>query len=224
MRAGGLMTRLADEQGLTFLLVSLVVLLFVVYPFFSLSSAGQVLVDVFLSLVLLSSAAAVQSPRLRKIAVWLALGTVTARVLLYLRPTEGMRQLRLLLAIAYLMVAIVLLLVRVFAKGRVTFRRIQGAVAGYLLVGLAFGLAFALIEMRGPEAFALGRGATAGIEEFTYFSFITLTTVGYGDFTPLSPLAKQMTLLEGLIGQLFPTILIARLVSLQISDSDRGDR
>ena len=52
---------------------------------------------------------------------------------------------------------------------------------------------------------------------FTYFSFITLTTVGYGDVTPLNEVAKQLAVLEALIGQLYPAILLARLVSLQVT-------
>ena len=54
-------------------------------------------------------------------------------------------------------------------------------------------------------------------QELAYFSFVTLTTVGYGDITPVSPVARSLCVAEALVGQLYPAILIGRLVSLQIS-------
>jgi voltage-gated potassium channel Kch len=115
---------------------------------------------------------------------------------------------------------------RVFAPGPVTRHRVEGAVAVYLLVGMIFGVAYALIALTVPDAFNItGLPANGWSREsfdavmgaFGYFSFVTMTTVGYGDVTPVSQLAKQLAVVEGLIGQLYPAILLARLVSLQVS-------
>jgi hypothetical protein len=57
-----------------------------------------------------------------------------------------------------------------------------------------------------------------------YFSFVTLTTIGYGDILPLAPAARGLATMEGLIGQLYPAILIARLVSLQLHAAHERDR
>jgi voltage-gated potassium channel Kch len=65
-------------------------------------------------------------------------------------------------------------------------------------------------------AFRLGEGRDPRLE-LTYYSFVTLTTVGYGDITPLIPAARSLAIAEALIGQLFPAILIARLVSMEIA-------
>ena len=217
--------RLADEQGLTFLLVFLAALLFVVYPFFSLGRMGAFLVDGFLSLVLLASALAVDRPRLRKVALSVALAAIASRLAFFLYPSAEMSQVELVLTIAYLWVVIVLLLARAFAKGRITVQRIQGAVAVYLLVGLVFGLMYALIELSSPGAIAFGVSSGDPMAGFVYYSFVTLTTLGYGDITPVTSAARQMAILEGLIGQLFPAILLARLVSLEIvhSSSENED-
>jgi hypothetical protein len=110
----------------------------------------------------------------------------------------------------------------VFGGGRITFHRIQGAIAIYLMIGLTFMHLYALISLLIPGAFLyashlsnpnqLQRGL------FHYFSFVTLTSTGYGDIVPLHPVARSTAILESLIGQLFPTTLVARLVTLQISD------
>ena len=55
-----------------------------------------------------------------------------------------------------------------------------------------------------------------------YYSFVTLTTVGYGDITPVHPMARSLAMAEALVGQLYPAILIARLVSLQIMSKKNG--
>ena len=96
--------------------------------------------------------------------------------------------------------------------------------ANYLIV--IFGSVYALLAQIDHRAFDIAEFVFTGTPRevydravgiLTYFSFITLTTVGYGDITPMGPIAKQFAVLEGLIGQLYPAILLARLVSLQVS-------
>jgi hypothetical protein len=106
--------------------------------------------------------------------------------------------------------------------------RIEGAVAAYLLVAYVWALAYQLLALSDPVAFAFP--ATAGPQtlrfRLVYFSLTTLTSVSYGDITPLNPLARSLAALEGMIGQLFPVILLARLVSLELyhrqDDRSRG--
>src|SRR5581483_8287970 len=108
----------------------------------------------------------------------------------------------------------------VFALGRVTLHRVQGAIVLYLNFGLAFFTFYRLIDVLSPGAFSglpphgkeFGSGAT-----LLYFSFTTLTTLGYGDLAPLHPLARSLATLEAAIGQLYPATLLARLVSLEIA-------
>jgi voltage-gated potassium channel Kch len=110
----------------------------------------------------------------------------------------------------------------VFGGGRITFHRIQGAIAIYLMIGLIFMHLYALISLLIPNAFGyasqllnpnqLQRG------QFLYFSFTTLTSTGYGDILPLHPAARSTAIFEALIGQLFPATIVARLVTLQIND------
>jgi Ion channel len=116
-----------------------------------------------------------------------------------------------------MLVAIVLY--QVFREGPITSQRIQGAIAAYLLIALIFAAAYTLVDVYVPHAFA---GAVPveltrdPLQPFMYFSFVTLTTVGYGDITAVSTVARSLVMLEALIGQLFPSILLARLVSMEI--------
>jgi hypothetical protein len=112
-----------------------------------------------------------------------------------------------------------LVLVQVFRDGPVTAHRIQGAVVVYLLVGLIWAAAYEIVFYFDPQAFAFAngvRGQGFGVHGLVYFSYVTLATLGYGDITPLHPAARSLAVSEAFVGQLYPAILIARLVSLEI--------
>jgi Ion channel len=106
------------------------------------------------------------------------------------------------------------ILTRTFAKGRIDSKRVQGAVIAYLLISLVFCLVYHSIYLLSSlQAF---KGLTGSDrKEFLYFSLTTLTTAGYGDIVPLWPFARSFSNLESLLGQLYPAVLIARLVSME---------
>ena len=109
----------------------------------------------------------------------------------------------------------VVTLFRVFAPGPITRYRLIGAVAAYLLVGLTFALAYEWLELVRPGSLHVGANPAEGAyPETLYFSFVTLTTVGYGDITPVSQQARALSNLESLIGVLYPAVLIGRLLSM----------
>jgi hypothetical protein len=111
---------------------------------------------------------------------------------------------------------------QVFRSGPVTRHRIEGAIAAYLLLGLTWASAYALVGSILPGAFAgavpSGPNAPSG---WIYFSFVTLTTMGYGDITPLHAIPRSLSILEALTGQLYPAILLARLVSLELLSHEK---
>lgn len=107
-----------------------------------------------------------------------------------------------------------------FAPGRVTLRRIEGALAAYLLVGLIFASAYDAVNALAPGAFERGgvpMPSTTRSGEFLFFSVITLTTTGYGDIVPVHPVARSLAMLQVITGTLFTTVLLARLVSLELA-------
>lgn len=108
----------------------------------------------------------------------------------------------------------------VFGPGKVTIHRIVGGILLYLVLGLTFVALFGFLAIFIPDAFRgleprQGGFAIAG--NLIYFSFVTLTTIGYGDITPLHPYARGLANFEAVIGQLYPATLLARLVTLELT-------
>ena len=207
----------AADHGLSVLLLLLLVRVFLLPVLAGLEIEGPLLkaaADVVLSLLLLAGASAVSRRPVARVVISVA--TVVALAGLWgnrLDPSlvrPGWQVVSFLTATVLLTVMV---LAQVFSSGRVTLSRILGAVAAYLLLGLVWVGAYHLVELAQPAAFA---GLAAGDpQHLIYFSFVTLTTTGYGDVTPLHPAARSLAMLEALVGQLYPAILIARLVSLE---------
>jgi|SRR5580698_2205008 hypothetical protein len=112
----------------------------------------------------------------------------------------------------------------VFGRGRITYHRVVGAVLLYLTIGLTFVALYGFVALATPMAFtnlpAL-RGDFALSGDLIYFSFVTLTTTGYGDIAPLHPYARSLANVEAIIGQIYPATLLARLVTLELAH-ERG--
>jgi hypothetical protein len=106
----------------------------------------------------------------------------------------------------------------VFSPGRITYHRIIGAILIYLSVALTFVALYSIVGLLVPDAFSgmSFEDNPALASKVIYFSFVTLTSTGYGDVFPVHPVARSLCNLETIIGQLYPATLLARLVSLEI--------
>ena len=106
----------------------------------------------------------------------------------------------------------------VFSPGRITYHRIIGAILVYLSVALTFVALYSIVGLIVPNAFSgMSLGDSPALaSNVIYFSFVTLTSTGYGDIFPVHPVARSLCNLETIIGQLYPATLLARLVSLEI--------
>jgi len=213
------------DYGLSALLVLLAILLFVIQPLAEIGIAGRFVSSLFFSLMLVSGVWAVAGNRSSATAVGvLVLSALTVR---WARLLSGNGSLVLSSVLAYVFCIVVaaIVLAQVFRKGRITFHRVRGAVAAYLLIGMAWAFAYETVALEWPGAFVFPDARTVEpeglISHFVYFSFVTLTTVGYGDVTARHPIARSLVTIEALIGQLFPAILLARLVSLELLHSDK---
>ncbi len=208
------------EPSLTALLAYLLLLIFVVTPLVGLGVVGQLAADLIWALLGVLSVLVV-SGRRAALAVILAATAVGLTTAIIDRPTILSAVLARGSAAASLAVLAGVVGRAAFGPGRVTWHRVQGAVALYLMLGLLFAHLYSLLNVFVSEAFAnvppgLNAHAVFYRGRLIYFSFVTLTTTGYGDIVPLHPLARSLANLEAVIGQLFPATLLARLVSLEL--------
>ncbi|NIM70810.1 MAG: hypothetical protein GTN86_09540 [Xanthomonadales bacterium] len=156
-------------------------------------------------------------------AAGLATIALIAQVTLLLVGSEWLELVRYLSYAAFLVLVIGLLLRDIVVRSsEVTFELILGAINVYLMAGVAFSFAHATLEWLQPGAYG-GMEAAVGTADqllpFTYFSFVTLTTLGYGDITPVNPMAATLSTLEAIFGQLYLAVLVARLVGLYVARS-----
>jgi hypothetical protein len=215
-----------SEPLLTALTILLALVLFVLVPLQAIGVAGVHHIAIVFGLILVGGVFIVSRSRVAVIAMSLAVALVLAATVLRLRQPSLFDVF--LTALAWLIGAATLSVVvarAVFGPGETSLHRIIGAVLLYLLIGLIFAALYCTIEALAPHAF-VGAGPIkdnlALAADWTYFSFVTLTSVGYGDIAPIHPIARSLANVEAIIGQLYPATLLARLVTLELNRRHRG--
>jgi voltage-gated potassium channel len=200
---------------------------FFAYPLLGQGVISRVALDVWIMAILVAMLFA--TGRYRKLAVaGLVAGVVDLAldVAGYLYDAPVLGGARIVLDLLFLGLALGGLLASVLRNERVTAGKIYSAIAVYLMLGFTWAFLFDLLEFTQPGSFHLpDLNRTAGYEPYLrrydpensiYFSFVTLTTLGFGDVTPDTILARTLVWLEAVTGQMYLAILVARLVSLQI--------
>jgi hypothetical protein len=112
----------------------------------------------------------------------------------------------------------------VFGPGRITAHRVRGAIALYLAIAIIFAWLYRLITAVVPAAFSglkFAAGQHGALSPFLYYSLTSLTTLGLGDITPVNAFARSLTVLEALLGQLFPAVILARILTLYTDEKHR---
>jgi hypothetical protein len=171
-------------------------------------------------------AIAVVTPKRRDrwVAVALATGAMlfNGGALSGIRPGGG--EIGHLLAVVFSAYATWKMLLGIVRSERVTGNVLAGALATYIMAGLAFAVVYGVIAVRQPDAFVTAAAAPAAFSDLVYFSFVTLLTIGFGDVTAAAPFARAVVLVEGLFGVVFTTVVMASLVAgyLRHRESDTG--
>ncbi|WP_372016383.1 potassium channel family protein [Pseudoxanthomonas sp. 10H] len=110
------------------------------------------------------------------------------------------------------------------SSARVDAEHLYAALSAYLLIGVGWGVVYVAVVRLDPLALMHGGAplpAGLGMGDAIYFSFVTLATLGYGDYTPATPVMRGLSVFEAIIGQLYLAIMVARLVSLRAAAHDR---
>ncbi|MGD2140148.1 MAG: ion channel [Burkholderiales bacterium] len=213
------------ERGLATLFFALLFFL-VSYPLFEARSMASIGLDVLFSIILISSTYALSHQRKVLVAA-LVLGVPTFASWWLVRffDTSALNLFGLAVSIAFFVFVIGVIMTTLISRDEVTADLIFGAMSVYLLIGVAWAFLYAFVELLSPGQFNFGsliseaaiRESHGELRLFTYFSLVTLSTLGYGDITPLTPLARSLASLEAVAGQLFIAVLIGRLVGMHIS-------
>jgi voltage-gated potassium channel Kch len=216
----------AQEPGLSALLLLELLAIFVVRPLSELGVLSFRVSNVAVLLVLIAGCAVVSRHRFALAAILASI--LAGWVTIYLRevlPSVETVCANLAAILVFLAVLTSVVGHAVFAPGRVTFHRVQGAIVIYLHLALIFSVLYLMVALFEPNAFKPPINAVEhlGTAQSIYFSFVALTSTGYGDIVPVQPFARSLANLEGLVGQLFPATLIARLVTLEFQFKRKPD-
>jgi hypothetical protein len=177
---------------------------------------GRVIIDLQLLLFLVLLLLALRTSRVRGRTAWLAAGVAlagsAAALGAALTGTEVGGGIAAIWKGLVLLLAVGLIISRVLARPAVTVQSIYGALSAYVILGMMYAAFFAAIKYLGGGGF-FADGQPANTQTYQYFSFSTLTTLGYGDFTSAINGGRAVAVLEAMTGQIFLATLVARLVS-----------
>ena len=235
----------AMKQGVYSHLFLSLLLLWLMYPLLSIENYGSAIWTLGLWLVLLGAMRVCPKSRRDRIAArWLFGSVLLLGAFQKVSEFEGVKleggQLNalhfvvLVLSLAFFLLVARVILFDVLGAGRVTVDKIFGSVCFYVLLGLIGGFAFALVDVvSGGESLLVPLVATVeglpvvearfiapterNMQHYLYFSFVSLTTVGYGDIRPVLPASRMLAIGISIAGPLYLTILVARLVGLHLS-------
>jgi hypothetical protein len=193
-------------------------LLFFAFPFVEEVRGGNVIVSILFSLVLLSAVLAVaERKRVLVVAIVLAIPAIGGRWMNDLQPNLIPPSVFLSAGLILVGFVVANLLRFVLRAPSVNVEVLCASIAAYLMLGLMWTIAYWLVDQLTPGgAFSnttTGKQSMNGFNAF-YFSFITLSTVGYGDITPVARIARWLAAMEAMTGLLYVAVLIARLVAL----------
>jgi voltage-gated potassium channel len=185
-------------------------------PFLVMATNSLAMLRVLGGVVLLAAISVAGS---RRIGVVLFAIALAAHVLSSLSPRADIVVVSQAARFAFLCYVMAIIVRRVMRDRTVTFDTVAGAACAYMLLGVVWGDLFSLVERWRPGSFVIPPGWLVGPGQdmravLMYFSFATLTTVGYGDIHPNNPATGSLCAAEALIGQLYLAIMIARLVGL----------
>lgn len=216
------------------LLVAIVVA-FAVRPLIGDAGIGPIIFSLTMLLLLLVALLAIQvddlmgereallvQRRRRTLVGWsLALAAIAERLVMLVAPGPRFLLFSSICWLAFFVFVTWSQLRAVLRQRRVTGETLSSAMSVYLLLGICWGLLYVVIFQVHPQAFSFGAAPAPGSENafpvFIYFSLTTLSSIGFGDILPVSLQARYAAVAEGIAGQFYLAVLVARLVGLQMS-------
>jgi voltage-gated potassium channel len=224
----GLIRRWAEQRPFLFLTIALLVIM-VCMPLATTKLSHLIFVELNFLLVLGVAVSATGNRRVY-IAFALCLWMVSAGldVIAYFWAVPRFEGWLLVIneisSLAFLLGSTAFLLRFIVKAERVSTNSVFAATSSYLLVALIWAYAYSLLNIIDPQAFNVSQAAEISRVDLVYFSFVTITTLGYGDIAPAAPFARMLAAVESVVGQLYLAVLVAWLVGLTISDRQQKRR
>jgi hypothetical protein len=181
----------------------------------------RILINIFTTFVLISAVYAISKKKYFIItAALLALPLITSIWTNYFIELPYLVLVGDCFGILFLAFTVIITLSFIFRERVITVNVIYCSIVVYLLVAIMWSFVFSVLESIHPGSFKIGIDQVeAGRFLFIYYSFVTITTLGYGDITPITAIANSFSFLEAVIGQIYLVVLVARLVGMQIAQS-----
>ena len=218
-------TKSSRETRFLLLLISQIGFM-VIEPFLFDSTGLTILIDIFLCILLFSCVYAVsETKKTTWIAILLAVPKFTSTWAYAFINHPNIVLFDSIFGSIFIGYIIVLILGYIFRQDEVSLETIYGAIVVFILIGILWLNLYSFTEFVHPGSFSYW--ADLAIEQrkaLVYFSFVTLTTLGYGDITPVSEPAKSLAMLEAIVGQMYIAVLIAKLVGTYISQISHRKR
>ena len=204
-----------------FLLISILLIL-ILNPFLEGFSGLRVILEILFTLMLLAGAYAIsQKAKVFFFSLFLLIPAMSFHWMTYVQDTGVHAMVSELFAGAFFAYVAIIILASLFQETEVSMDLIMAAICVYLLMAFFWSSAFSVLEYFQPGSFQLSETTGNAFQDFTYFSFVTLTTLGYGDIVPLTPPAKTFSSIEAVMGQIYIATLVARLVAIHTAQSMR---
>jgi hypothetical protein len=199
------------------ILMGLIMALLVLGPILEQFVANRILIDIFLTAIVLSMLYIVtHKRRLVPFGVLLAVVMLIALWLKYFYNYEVFAAASMIIGVLFTVVVTAHTLAFIIKSETISRELIYAAMLVYLLVAQLWALVYTFLDLIDPASFNLPQGQ-ADFLLFEYYSFVTLTTLGYGDITPVSRVAQTVSILEAIVGQLYLVVVIASFVGMYVS-------
>ena len=207
--------------GRSSLLLILILLKFILCPFLEGFIGVNILMDILFSLILISGIYAISEKKLVLIiGLLIILPILAAQWSLYFLKNPSLALVHRIFGAIFFAYVLIIMISYLFKKKNVTIEVITNAISVYFLIGLTWTFVFSLLEIIHPGSFTLNsQSQIKDIDQLFYYSFVTLTTIGYGDITALTAPAGSLSALEAMMGQIYLAVLVARLVGMYIFQS-----
>jgi hypothetical protein len=211
-----------------YLMIALLIQL-IIYPTVAQGKFTGILTEIFATIVLFAAIYSIKPTKKQMIIALCLCGFAFFGIWysILIEPRFYLTVVSVLCQIGFNIYIIVLVLISLFREKRVTGNIICGAIAVYLLIGTTFSVLYYFMESMAPGSFCINISQSSAEQllhiDFVHLSFITITTLGYGDIIPISGCARSFTNLEAVIGVMYVAILISRFVGIYIAQTMYAD-